>query len=398
MRLLRAVSAALLLATALGLVVSGEPMVARGQQVDEAEDAADDAESAADDAESLLSEAAGRRAGLEEELADALVRLAEINAELSMVSVELEELRAFLAQTESELATIDDQLQTQAVDAYVRAVGIPTASLMATDNAETAIVAAAALDRLVRDDRASMAELTIQRRQLERLRERYAEDQTRVAELRVEADEEAAHIESLLAEADAQVAEAVTQARAADAAYRDALSDLETARAQAAERRRQEQRTTTTTTPAGTAASTTTTLPTTTAPPTTPPPTGGDDPPPTTTSTTVPAPEPGGEFAPSVERWRPLVSTYFAAERVDEALAVMSCESYGDPDAYNPYSGASGLFQFLPSTWATTSPQAGFAGVSPFDAEANIGTAAWLSSYYEAQGSDPWSPWTCRPS
>ncbi len=69
-------------------------------------------------------------------------------------------------------------------------------------------------------------------------------------------------------------------------------------------------------------------------------------------------------------------------ELVDDALAVLRCESNGDPDAYNPYSGASGLFQFLPSTWATVSVRAGFGGASVFDANANTGTAAWLSNYY----------------
>jgi soluble lytic murein transglycosylase-like protein len=82
---------------------------------------------------------------------------------------------------------------------------------------------------------------------------------------------------------------------------------------------------------------------------------------------------------------------------VEEALVVIQCESLGDPDAYNPYSGASGLFQFLPATWATVSPRAGFAGASPFDPEANIGTAAWLVDYYTSRGAHPWSAWTCRP-
>jgi membrane-bound lytic murein transglycosylase B len=91
------------------------------------------------------------------------------------------------------------------------------------------------------------------------------------------------------------------------------------------------------------------------------------------------------------------VTAYFPADRVEGALQVIRCESYGDPDAYNPYSGAGGLFQFLPSTWATVSPRAGFAGADVFDGEANIGTAAWLTAYYASQGSDPWAAWACKP-
>src|SRR5690606_12904670 len=141
----------------------------------------------------------------------------------------------------------------------------------------------------------------------------------------------------------------------------------------------------TTTTPSGpTSEPTPTTATTTTSPP-------------PTTTTAPPAPLIGGPFRPEVERWRGLVAAYFPAERVDEALAVLGCESNGDPNAYNPYSGASGLFQFLPATWATVSPSAGFSESSVFDAEANLGTAAWLSSYFESRGASPWSPWTCRP-
>jgi soluble lytic murein transglycosylase-like protein len=98
-----------------------------------------------------------------------------------------------------------------------------------------------------------------------------------------------------------------------------------------------------------------------------------------------------------VEEWRYLVEQYFAADLVDEALAVMRCESLGDPLAYNPASGASGLFQFIPSTWAWASDGAGFAGASPFDPGANVGSAAWLVQRSIDQGKDAWTHWTCKP-
>ena len=385
MRLLRAASAALLLALTLGLVLTGEPVAARGQDVDQAEEEAGSASERAAQADSLLSEAAGRQADLEDDLAAAIVRLSEINDELTRVSVHLEELRLTLGHTETEMASIGRTLHLRAIEAYVRAVGAPGVAVMGTDDAETAIVAASSVDRLVESDRASVASLTVRRRQLVALREQYVAEQREVTRLQEEADAEAARVEELLSQADAQVAAAAARAREADAAYRAALSELDASRAREAERRRQEQRATTTVTTAD--------VPATTAPPTTSP--AADTPP--TTTTPVPAPVAGGSFAPSVERWRSLVAAYFPAERVDGALAVVQCESYGDPEAYNPYSGASGLFQFLPSTWATTSPRAGFAGASAFDAEANIGTAAWLSSYYASRGSSPWAPWTCRP-
>jgi len=55
---------------------------------------------------------------------------------------------------------------------------------------------------------------------------------------------------------------------------------------------------------------------------------------------------------------------------------IIQRESRGDPNAVNPRSGASGLGQFLRSTWATT-PQ-GRAGFSVFDPVANRAAVAWM--------------------
>jgi hypothetical protein len=152
--------------------------------------------------------------------------------------------------------------------------------------------------------------------------------------------------------------------------------------------------TTTTTTTTTTPPTTTTTVPrttTTTAPPTTTT-TTTTTPPATTTTTTAPAWSGGG-----AEAWRPLVTAYFPAARVDEALSVIHCESQGDPDAVNRWSGAAGLFQFVPSTWAWASAGAGFDGVSPLSPEANIAAAAWLVRRSLAEGDGAWSHWVCKP-
>lgn len=121
------------------------------------------------------------------------------------------------------------------------------------------------------------------------------------------------------------------------------------------------------------------------------------DPPPTTTTTSITTP-PGVDGGPrNVEEWRPLVEQYFPADRVDDALTVMRCESKGDPLAYNSRSGASGLFQFISGTWNWASQSAGWAGASPFDPEANVASAAWLVQWSVNQGIHPWAHWTCRP-
>jgi tetratricopeptide (TPR) repeat protein len=104
-------------------------------------------------------------------------------------------------------------------------------------------------------------------------------------------------------------------------------------------------------------------------------------------------------IGPSVEKWRPLVEEHFPADLVDQALAVMRCESWGNPFAVNPYSGASGLFQFMAGTWAWTAPAAGYAGVDRFDPEANVASAAYLVDYSIRTGhrNGAWGRWSCQP-
>ena len=63
---------------------------------------------------------------------------------------------------------------------------------------------------------------------------------------------------------------------------------------------------------------------------------------------------------------------------VQWAMNVAWCESRYHPNSVNSESGASGLFQFLPSTWSGTP----YASKSPFDPRANAFAAAWLYSHY----------------
>jgi soluble lytic murein transglycosylase-like protein len=66
------------------------------------------------------------------------------------------------------------------------------------------------------------------------------------------------------------------------------------------------------------------------------------------------------------------------------ALRIAYCESRYHPNSVNSSSGASGLFQFMPGTWAGTP----WANQSPFDPVANAQAAAWLYSHY---GPGRWS-------
>jgi uncharacterized protein YabE (DUF348 family) len=74
----------------------------------------------------------------------------------------------------------------------------------------------------------------------------------------------------------------------------------------------------------------------------------------------------------------------------DQLLRIAFCESRYNPGAYNASSGASGLFQFMPATWAANSVRAGFAGASVFDPVASANVAAWMFARGQA------GQWVCR--
>ncbi len=99
---------------------------------------------------------------------------------------------------------------------------------------------------------------------------------------------------------------------------------------------------------------------------------------------------------PKVARWRPLVEQFFPEPLIWEALRVIQCESRGTPDAVNPISDASGLFQFLAGTWEVASARAGYAGADRFDPEANVASAAWLVANSQDHPNGRWGHWACR--
>lgn len=93
-----------------------------------------------------------------------------------------------------------------------------------------------------------------------------------------------------------------------------------------------------------------------------------------------------GEWDSGVDRWGPLVASYFHPEDVDRALCLMELESAGDPGAKNPSSGASGLMQVMPF-WAG---HFGYSASDLFDPWINIEVAAMIR---DQQGWAAWSPY-----
>ncbi len=326
-------------------------------------------------AEGLVDAAVAQRATLEAQLAQSIARLADLGAELSAISSKVDSLRYSIGFADVQLSGIETQLADHAVAAYMGAVSYPSISIIITPTLESAMVASKAVGEVVGEGMSAIDSLIAQRRQLEQLRADFLADQEEVAALQAEMDAEVERLASLYDQADQSVADAIRAAASLDAQYRASLDEVARARAAEEERRRQEERQD----------------PPTADPPATTPST-------TIASTTTTTPSGGGGwvFPPAVEQWRGLVQQYFPSNRVEEALRIIQCESLGDPNAYNPYSGAAGLFQFIPSTWATAAPKAGFPDSSPFEPVANIATAAWLANRYQELGQDYWQAWSCR--
>jgi len=326
----------------------------------------------------MVDEAVANRDSIERQLAESIARMNDLTAELSIVGSSMDRLAIQVGYADVELAGIQADIEDQAVDAYMTVLASPSFSVVTSSSVEEAMVASSVVEDVVEDGRLTVDKLFAKRRGLVILQETYLLQQEEYQNLQARVDEEIARYTALYEEADAEVAAAIRQADEADRAYRSALSAVDLAQAKEAERQRQENRPSTTTS-------------------TTSPPNPTSTTAPSTTSTT--SDEGGGgpwNHPPEVERWRSLVQQFFPSNRVDEALAIIDCESHGDPDAVNPYSGAAGLFQFLPSTWATTAPNAGYGGYSVLDPEANIASAAWLANRYQQLGYPYWTAWNCR--
>lgn len=91
--------------------------------------------------------------------------------------------------------------------------------------------------------------------------------------------------------------------------------------------------------------------------------------------------------------WGDLIEEYFGAAQYDKACSVMMCESRGDAKAQNPVSTASGLYQFLDTTWYSARGAVGggeYARAMDAPAEMQIEAAAkW-------QQRTNWGQWVCQ--
>lgn len=108
-------------------------------------------------------------------------------------------------------------------------------------------------------------------------------------------------------------------------------------------------------------------------------------PPPAPPAAPAAGPAPAAPYAQAAPP--PATGTVSAASGYE--ACVIAAESGGNPGAVNPSSGAGGLYQFLPSTWASL----GYSG-SPQDADPATQQQAFDQLYAQA-GSGPWSSDGC---
>jgi len=307
-------------------------------EVDRAADAVARAAAQRAEAQHAVDAWAARRGTVQDQVMAALFALEQTNSQLERTSFELFDLREQIFDAEGRIRDLRDITETRAVEAYMNGAASGLISIWSASNFEQSALLEETAASAKRAETLELASLAMERDHLADLQDGYGQSQERSRSLREEIKSQSQALEELFAVVDAEYALSYAGLREADAGYRRTVTKWE-----AAQRRR--------------------------------------------------------AARAGVEPWRPLVQQYFSEDVVEPALAVMLCESRGNPDAVHPESDASGLFQFLGGTWAFASVNAGFPGASRFDAEANVAAAAWLVDYSIRTGHPrgAWGHWVCQP-
>ena len=211
MRIFRFFPAVIAFSMFLSVAAVDGPL-AYAQSVDDAEDDADDAKEKADAATGLVDSAVAEREQIERELTESIARLNELSAQLSIVGAGLDRTAQQLGFADVELASIQAQIEVQAVDAYMTVLSSPTVSLVNSESVEKALVASSVVEDVVASGRANVDELIIKRRSLQQLHLVYLEEQDEYQTLQEEVDAEVEHLAGLYDQADRAVATAVSGA------------------------------------------------------------------------------------------------------------------------------------------------------------------------------------------
>lgn len=312
--------------------------LAMASEVDEARDAAEAAQRERDAAADANAAAGRHRNDVEARVAAAFERLWLANTNAAAAAAKHVELIDQLGNLERQAGALRRSIEDRAVEAYMRSAFGSSLMLWQAESFEELALLTETAREAASTSGDEIVQLEETRSMLVQIRHEAESEAVRLERLNAEAAVVHEELEALFVEADAVAAATLANLAVTEAAYDQALTELEEAERRAA-------------------------------------------------------------ALAGVEHWRPLVETYFPEYLVEDALRVMKCESSGNPDAVNPTSGASGLFQFLDTTWAWVAPQVGMGGRSRFDPEANVASAAWLVDFTirTAHPRGTWAHWTCQP-
>ncbi len=307
-------------------------------ELEEARRLAEEAEQALDAADRRLEGRIDVATSIDQQLQFTLDGYRRTNAALEQLGLRVAQVRYEMDLLRADIRTLDRDAQARAADAYMRSVGGDGGAFLLSDSYAMFATLGHSLDQLSDRDFEVFDELDAKRSTLLELQGELAADQRALAVLDAQLEQQKLDLEVLFTQVSAEVAEAYRTLAEVDAAYQAAQANLEEV-------------------------------------------------------------ERKYVWTGSVQQWRSLVEAHFPPDRVDEAMRVMACESGGNPNAKNPNSTATGLFQFLDATWAWTSVMAGYSGHSRLDPEANVATAAWLVGY-SIRTNHPWGAWghwECQP-
>lgn len=92
--------------------------------------------------------------------------------------------------------------------------------------------------------------------------------------------------------------------------------------------------------------------------------------------------------------WGDLIREHFGDSQYAKACSVMTCESEGNPRVENPVSTASGLFQFLDTTWAAA--RTNVSGGNEYDRAKDAPAEMQIEAAAKWQKQTAWSQWVCQ--
>src|SRR5690606_31523270 len=152
------------------------------------------------------------RLEIELQIAESISKVNDLAADLSLVGSRLDRLGDQLGFADIELASVQEQIEEQAVDAYMAVLASPSLTLVGTGTVEKALVVSTVVDDVIAGGRQTVGELFIRKRGLQDLHVLFLTEQDEFTLRKAAVDAELEHLTQLYAAADQAVADAMRRA------------------------------------------------------------------------------------------------------------------------------------------------------------------------------------------